>query len=475
MQLQIQRVNVYELADGLLDALIKFLESLSLAVILGGLGAVFLMASFVLGWYGNQLTLPSGGYMFPILENSLGHPERALFSFMSLFVGAAGKYHPQPHHGLVLLSFGSVALMLGILGSLTVFRPLDFLRVPIGIAALLLGITFIAKLACFHSNLLELLIDINDQHAKLLLFSTIHLPPNNLGYEPTYIPGFKTDYLLDRFEAAFYFASWGWYLTMAGGLLLLSTGLYGGREEEEKGRFVKIGSVLLLLVLYSLGLVMPDLLAEYRQLKGDSYLAQGKYEAALEEYSAALSLNDQLFYHKLFRENLGEVYYKLGRVDKPEYYIYRGELLNMEGKSLSTLDAYERALQMSPEDPVIKRLLVSFYIQQGLDYFNTGSNKYSAIQSWKNALELDPNQVQAHFYMGKAYFDTGNYEQGILENQTFIAQSINSILKANAYSNIGDGYVKLERFNEARAAYLMSRSLDRILNNRMTDSLAGGI
>jgi tetratricopeptide (TPR) repeat protein len=479
-------VKLFKLLDKGLDLLINLLESLSVATILAGMGAGFLLGGFILGWYNDQITIPAGGYLTPILENSLGNPGCKLFSYMSLTISAPEITCNNTRPGLMeilraipRLSFGNLALVFGMLGSLTIFRPLRFLRIPIGTASLLLGITFIAKLTCFHSNLLEPLVDINDQHMKLLFFSTVNLPPNNLAFEPSFIPGFKTDYLLDRIDSTFYFLSWGWYLTMAGGVLLVSTGLPVGIE---KSKYVplsvilrRMGMVLFFLFLYSLGLFLPCMLAEYEQIKGDNYLAQGNYEQALIKYFSAQRLNNQLFYHQVFRENLGEVYYKLNRADTPEYYIYRGTLLSKEGKTLETLATYQQALRMSPDDPVIKKYLVSLYIQQGLDYFNAGSNEYSAIQSWKAALEIDPRQLQAHFYMGKAYFDMGNYEQSIVENQTFIAKTTNSILKANAYSNIGDCYVKMEKPKEARVAYLLSRSLDRVLNNRMTDSLAGGI
>lgn len=479
-------LKLLKLLNKLLDFLIRSLESLSIATILGGVGAGFLLGGFILGWYNDQMTIPAGGYLIPILENSLGRPGCKLFSYMSLTLSAPEIACSGPRPGLMgilqvipRLSFGNLALVFGLLGSLTIFRPFRFLRIPIGTASLLLGVTFVAKLTCFHSNLLEPLVDINDQHMKLLLFSTVNLPPNNLAFEPSFIPGFKTDYLLDRLDSTFYFLSWGWYLTMAGGVLLVSTGLHLGIEKHNylplSAILRRIGIVLFFLFLYSLGLFLPCMLAEYQQLKGDNYLAQGNYEQALAGYLLAQRLNNQLFYHQTFRENLGEVYYKLGRADTPEYYIYRGTLLSKEGKTLETLATYQQALKMSPDDPVIKKYLVSLYIQQGLDYFNAGSNEYSAIQSWKAALEIDPRQLQAHFYMGKAYFDMGNYEQSIVENQTFIAKSTNSILKANAYSNLGDCYVKMEKPKEARAAYLLSRSLDRVLNNRMTDSLAGGI
>lgn len=493
VEIQTVQKSLLKFIFKLLDVLINLLEGLSIPTLLAGVGVIPLLASFLLGWYNDGLTVPSTGFMIPILEDSLGHPERTLLSFMNITLGVA-KRASQPHpFGFVFLSFGSLALALGVLGGLTMFRFFNFLRIPVGTASLLLGITFVTKLACFHSNLLEPLIDVNTQHTKLIAFSTFNLPPNNLGYEPTFFPEFKTDYLLDRFDAAFYFLSWGWYLTMAGGVLLIGSGLTKESRIEDRSLsslFYPLSSILFFLLLYSLGLLTPYALAEYRQLKGDNYLAQGNYEQAQMAYLSALRLNSQLFYHPLFRENLGEVYYKLNRKDKVESYIYKGKLLTLEGKVLDTLNTYQQALKLYPfslstdsepaegisaNDPIIKRLLVSLYVQQGFDYFNADHNKYSAIQSWKNALELDPGQLHLYFYIGKAYFDTSNYEQCIAETQTFIIRSTNSLLKANAHSNMGDCYIKLERISEARMAYLRSRSLDRILNNRMTDSLAGGI
>lgn len=511
MQLQNWQLKFYEL----LDLLIKFLEDLSTPMLITGIGATLLLVSFILPWYNDQLIVPSGGYMTPILEESLGPPGKVIFSHMNLFLARPIKpgsnvpskstqevsYKTTPslplpwkekviyvfdflnklsaqvreRLNLPLLSFGSLALVLGILSSLGIFYLLNFLRVPVGIVALLLGITFIAKLTCWDINALERLIDNNNQHIALIIFSSMNLPPDNRGYEPTLTPGFKTDYLLDRLEATFYFASWGWYLTMAGGVFLISAGLYGIKREKALFSFpFCLGGILLILLLYTLGIFRSSLMAEYHQIKGDNYRAQGYYEQALTEYLSAQYLNNQLVYSQLFSKNLGEIYYKLGRADKPEYHLYRAELLFLEGKTREVLSIYNQALKLYPDNAVIKRQLVSLHIQQGLS-FNSSGNSYSAIDSWKAALELDPNQLHAHFYLAKTYFDVSNYKQAIVENQIFIDRSINSMLKANAYSNIGDCYMKLGEPGEARAAYLKSRSLDRVGNTRMTDGLAGGV
>ena len=88
-------------------------------------------------------------------------------------------------------------------------------------------------------------------------------------------------------------------------------------------------------------------------------------------------------------------------------------------------------------------------------------------------MALDSTQIQAAYFLSRAYFDQGRYQQSIVMGNALLARSRNPLLNANVQANIGDSYWKLKDFGSARKAYEASMNLDTYNNYRMFKSLGG--
>ena len=121
---------------------------------------------------------------------------------------------------------------------------------------------------------------------------------------------------------------------------------------------------------------------------------------------------------------------------------------------------------------VAKNRLGWLYIYNGLTNYKTG-NRGEAIAVWKKAIEVNPAQHQAHYYLAKAYFDMGLYEEAVQENQKFLKRSYNTIFNAGVYANLGDCYSKLQDHQKAREFYYRSLALDDEQNYRAWMGLVG--
>ena len=96
-----------------------------------------------------------------------------------------------------------------------------------------------------------------------------------------------------------------------------------------------------------------------------------------------------------------------------------------------------------------------------------------AAGQWERALALDATQLQAVYFLIRAYFEQGRYEQSIAMGRLLLSRSQNQLLNANVQANIGDSYWELSDFKSARTAFAVSRRLDSFANFRIFKSLGG--
>ena len=130
--------------------------------------------------------------------------------------------------------------------------------------------------------------------------------------------------------------------------------------------------------------------------------------------------------------------------------------------------AQEASVQLQE---IVHKRIAWTYVAMGLAWYPKGEIS-TAIRWWEAALALDPSQVQAAYFLGRAYFDEGRYEQSIAMGR-FLFSLTNRLLNANLQANLGDAYWKLNDFTNARASYEASISLDSFGNFRIFKSLGG--
>jgi tetratricopeptide (TPR) repeat protein len=363
---------------------------------------------------------------------------------------------------------GGTALLIGAIAGIAWFYRSYRVSAACGAAGAALCCGLLFNLA-LRNPFFWSLVDENAQYAGIVAFSVRFLPPN-LGLPPDFSKNLFTESLIDRLMTAFYFMGWGWKIAMIGSLLLLGCSLKaGGRENLRWGGIAALGSLLLPGVI-----LLNGLAAENQKMQGDLSMTSGRYAEAIQRYESAQRLSPQWAESDQIHLRLGEAYESLGRSSLPNVRFYSGNRYGEQDHFQEALSEYLLAMQEAslPLREVLLRRIAWTYLGLGLAEYRNG-NREQAIAHWEKGIAFDPAQLQAAYFLSRAYFDQGRYEQSIAMGRLVLSQSRNPLLNANVQANIGDSYWKLNDFENARLAYEMSKRLDDHGNLRIFKSLGG--
>jgi tetratricopeptide (TPR) repeat protein len=121
---------------------------------------------------------------------------------------------------------------------------------------------------------------------------------------------------------------------------------------------------------------------------------------------------------------------------------------------------------------VLAKRIAWTHVDRGLAYLRNEQIS-SAIGHWEQALTFDGDQIQATYFLARAFFEQSRNEQSIAMSRLLLSRSHNRLLNANLQFNIGDNYWRLREFDKARLAYAASMRLDTYGNFRIFKSLGG--
>jgi hypothetical protein len=314
------------------------------------------------------------------------------------------------------------------------------------------------------------LVDENAQYMSIMSFSRRNLPAN-FGIEPVFRMNVATETVMARLATAWYFMGWGWLACLTGVLLILIPCLtINGRRST---RWVALLTASVMLAIQGV-VLFRGFAAQHFQEQGNRDLALGRYAEAIERYKAAQRLDRQWTRSELSHLYLGNAYYQLGIPSHPNARFYLGDRYTQGMNFDAALSEYLVAAQEASVQlqEIVHKRIAWTYVAMGLAWYPKGEIG-TAIHWWEAALALDPSQVQAAYFLGRAYFDEGRYEQSIAMGRFLLSRSQNRLLNANLQANLGDAYWKLNDFTNARASYEASISLDSFGNFRIFKSLGG--
>jgi len=167
-----------------------------------------------------------------------------------------------------------------------------------------------------------------------------------------------------------------------------------------------------------------DILEDVDRLLGRKYMALGSYKLASEVFLEAESL---LPYNGFIKKDLGECYYFLGS----------GAVDNDEKSRffLKSKAYYEKALEINPD-------IIEAAYGLGLLLFFGFNDVTAAIEQMKRVLARDPNNVDAHFALGRFYYETGDIGKSMGEYL-----ELQRILPANSQrrDRVEENILKLNR------------------------------
>jgi Tfp pilus assembly protein PilF len=92
---------------------------------------------------------------------------------------------------------------------------------------------------------------------------------------------------------------------------------------------------------------------------------------------------------------------------------------------------------------------VEYWFVIGTMYFNLGMNK-EAIDAFKQAIKIDPDNADAHYNLGTAFIKSGMYKEAIEAYKQVIRIKPDY---AEAHNNLGTAFIKSGMYKEAIEAY----------------------
>jgi tetratricopeptide (TPR) repeat protein len=375
---------------------------------------------------------------------------------------------PSIGRGGAAIGLGWAAMALGGIGGIGWWRRSNRLLAVCGVIGLGLGSLALLYLA-FIDPALWALIDENAQYAQIMRFSRDYLPAN-FGVEPTFQGQLAIDTIQDRLATAVYFMGTGWWLCVGSSVFVL-VGCFPitGRRLMH---WLAIGTLLMFgahgALLYN------GAVAQYQQERGNRHMASGHYREAIQHYGEAQRLAPQVAESEWTHLRIGEAYYHLGITSHQHGRFYLGDRYAQQGDVAAALAEYLSVAQEAsgPLQTVVRKRIAWTYIQMGSTQYRHGEVG-PAVGRWEKALAFDSTQIQAAYFLCRAYFDQGRYHQSIDLGQSLLPRIHNQLLKANIQANLGDSYWKLNDFKRARQAYEASMRLDSLTNYRIFKSLGG--
>lgn len=370
------------------------------------------------------------------------------------------------------VSYGMICLVLGGISLAALNRRWRWIGFIAGTIGLMISLHFYLDYALINSKKLLSIQELNRQEYNIIKFTEKNLPPN-LGIEPSFDESGSADTVAGRLSAMLHFSTLGWYAAVIGSIVLVGVFARSAAASSLKRKMllmIYISSVL----LYSIIFLAPVLSAEYHRNKGSYYLAAALYGNAVDEYERARQLDRNITSIRSFHISIGTAYFFMKRADMADSHIYQASLFFQEDNYPMAVFHLNNALRIDPSlaGRVGSSYLASAHINEGLLEYRKG-NAAAAIEAWNRALERDPSQVQAYYYLSRAYYDVAAYDKSIMTGLTFFTSTQNKQYRANISANIADAYYKMKTFSKAREFYLKSQMLDKDENLRAVLSLVG--
>lgn len=156
---------------------------------------------------------------------------------------------------------------------------------------------------------------------------------------------------------------------------------------------------------------------------GRIYIREGKYEKAIEAYTAAIDLSPEEAENYYIR---GEVYLNLKKYDK-------------------AVEDYTKAIKLNPEYDFL-------YNNRGYAYDELGEHQ-KAIEDYTKAIVHDPQYVIAYYNRGNAYLDMREYQKALndftkaIQLRPYYANAYNN--RGYTYLNMGNNEKALNDFTKA--------------------------
>jgi len=319
----------------------------------------------------------------------------------------------------------------------------------------------------------DALLDQRDQAKSINSFSQSYLRGVSSFLQPD--KTLTTDTLIDRVAATTAFLGFGYWAALGGGVLLMAGSFHkrGGRP------LVWDGVALLVVASVLVGLtVTQGIRSERNREAADRSLARGRPADAIEGYARAAALDPNLGFNQSFAYNVGSAAWALHRNDLPEYHVYLGDNL-LSVKDYAGAEAeYDAAAGLGGNPALIAKKRIVTRMRAGLASYSQ-RRVQDAIHWWQRTLEVDPGQIQAYFFLTKAFVDVDGRDQAkaIGMGNTVLDITGEKLVRGDTYNLLGDAYYKQRDYEKAREMYKTSNEqfimVKKIINFESMKGLQG--
>jgi tetratricopeptide (TPR) repeat protein len=273
-------------------------------------------------------------------------------------------------------------------------------------------------------------------------------------------------------QAGWYFMGLGWYLALIAAFALMVCG--GTGMERSAIRRARRVTYLLVLGVLAFFLYRP-VLGEHDLAIGARAEAQWHPQEAERWYRKAMQDDGWNALDLGVHQRMGALDQALGRSNTPDYQLYRAEFMVDEQKYPEAIEQYELLARAGgPLGKLAQDRADELAVTHGAALFDAGAYG-AAVIAWQHALVNHPSLWIAAFYLSRAYFAMGRYDDAVAVAQRSIDASSDPQFLANLYCNLGDAQVRIGNQGDAHNAYGKSYYYNYVPNWRAITSLTGSV
>jgi tetratricopeptide (TPR) repeat protein len=400
------------------------------AVRLGGwvwLGSALLLVGATSGWLDAPLGGSIPGHRVPLNADAL--QGQALVSFGLLFAVAA-----------VVAVGAAIAGVPRALGT------------HLGAAVLVGALSFPIAVLMRNPLLLDTMTSQGRDREAIRRFAEF-VGGYSAGLPPRELAGTAT--LADRVSTTVQVLGWGWWLALAGALVLILAGL--GRPARRAWIAGVTGWGLALIAVVGV-IAAPGAVAEYRWAQAEELYAAGHYPEALARFDDVLAWSPDLRDNGALQYRRGAAEFWLAGATSPGARGFLAENLRRSGDVESALDLVGRPTLQQPGWGWLRRNLAQTFAEIGVREARRQDQFATATARWLRAREIDEGLVPTHYYLAHAYhrLHGRHQERAIAEAGHLMTVVRDAAIRSDVLAFLGDCHFRAERDAEARALYRRS-------------------
>ncbi len=167
---------------------------------------------------------------------------------------------------------------------------------------------------------------------------------------------------------------------------------------------------------------------------GDNYFKEGKLDEAISKYNKALDIKPR-----------NDILNKLGQVQQQKRAAGKPEETSPKIDTFKSAEALDKMPNLPGTDKAKQSASIEELLKKGAAFYDEGEID-KAIDTFKEILEIDPEESEAHYNLGNAYADKEMFDDAIAMYKNAVEYNPEFV---DAYLNLSMLYLDMELIEEA--------------------------